>query len=365
MKKSINGKKGQIQLGFNWIYILIAGAIILLFFVSIVAKQKSSAEVQLSNDLVRILQSILTGAQVSEKTINTIDTSGLADYNLYFSCEDGFGEYGVEGGGGRVEAPIEAIFSPAKIKSTQLITWSLPYNLPYKVNDLLILSSINNKYFIYGTDKFSLDFINATEKFNIVKINNFAEAEASGTISVRIVDFKGEITSGTEVPSGLLELDDQKITAVSFHKGADNQERATYFQKDGSRWKAVGTAEIVSLSTSDNAKIAAVFAENAENYQCNMDKVFRRLRLISEIYEQKLREVGNFAAVNPQCLTEYRIVESSFLSYYREVLSCNTYLVLNDKTININPCLNLDSSANKLFRANKNLREAGNCIGLY
>ena len=58
-------KKGQIQVTFNWIYITIAGAVILLFFFGIVVKQKAASEEKLSIEVVRILESILTGAGVS------------------------------------------------------------------------------------------------------------------------------------------------------------------------------------------------------------------------------------------------------------------------------------------------------------
>ena len=38
-KNNIN-HKGQVEVTFNWVYILIAGAVILLFFVSLVVRQK-------------------------------------------------------------------------------------------------------------------------------------------------------------------------------------------------------------------------------------------------------------------------------------------------------------------------------------
>ena len=89
-------KRGQIEITFNWIYIVIAGAVILLFFFSLVVKQKQISEERLSNEVVQIMSSILTGAGVSEKTKNFIDASGLADYILYFSCDAGISEFGIK-----------------------------------------------------------------------------------------------------------------------------------------------------------------------------------------------------------------------------------------------------------------------------
>ena len=81
-----SNKSGQVQLTFSWIYIMLAGAIILLFFVGLVFKQQAAAEESLAFDVVQIMDSIFTGAQVSEKTKNFIDVSGLADYTLSFNC---------------------------------------------------------------------------------------------------------------------------------------------------------------------------------------------------------------------------------------------------------------------------------------
>src|SRR3989344_3370187 len=88
-------KKGQIEVTFNWVYVLIAGAVIILFFVGIAVKQKASSERALSSDVVRIMESIFTSAGVSEKTKNIIDVSGLSEYTLQFSCSDGVSEFGV------------------------------------------------------------------------------------------------------------------------------------------------------------------------------------------------------------------------------------------------------------------------------
>ena len=75
---SSNGKKAQIQFTFNWIYILIAGMVILIFFVSIVAKQKTSSEEHLNAEVVRVMESIFTASGVSEKTKNFIEKKILS-----------------------------------------------------------------------------------------------------------------------------------------------------------------------------------------------------------------------------------------------------------------------------------------------
>jgi len=58
-------KKGVIEVQFNWIFILIIGAIILFFFFSIVKTQKTVSEKKISTTVRRDIRAILTGAGVS------------------------------------------------------------------------------------------------------------------------------------------------------------------------------------------------------------------------------------------------------------------------------------------------------------
>ena len=141
-------KQGQVEVTFNWVYVLIAGAVILLFFIGLVVRQKAVSEEQLSIEVVRIMESIFTGAGVSEKTKNFIDISGLAEYTLYFGCSNEVGEYGILGTSARAENAIDPFFAPKEIKASQLIVWSLPYRLPFLMTRLRGVHSQRVQYLI-------------------------------------------------------------------------------------------------------------------------------------------------------------------------------------------------------------------------
>ena len=83
--KSKNQKIAQISIQFSWIFILIAGAIILLFFTSIIYKQKDISEQKLSASVLNQLETILTSSGLSSGTINAIDTPQL---ELGFLCDE-------------------------------------------------------------------------------------------------------------------------------------------------------------------------------------------------------------------------------------------------------------------------------------
>lgn len=78
---------------FHWIYIIVAGAAILLFFIGFVTRQQGAAEQQLSLSVTQKLDGIFTGAALSEQTVNVIDVPQL---EFFFTCDDeGISEYQV------------------------------------------------------------------------------------------------------------------------------------------------------------------------------------------------------------------------------------------------------------------------------
>lgn len=288
-RKVFNSKSGQIQVTFNWIFILIVGAIILTFFTWIVINQQSTAEKQIAGNVVKIMDTIFTGAGVSENTKNLIDSSGLADYTLTFDCSDGVGEFGIKDKGVGSQNNIIPIFAPLEIKSPRLITWSLPYMLPFKGSDLLFITSPNTKYYLAGmNDDFMTEFIEEAEDFgNVERVIDYQGIDPGDAFQVRIVDNGGGIILSQNVPLKLRELEDDKVTAVVI-----SGDSVSYYQKDGTSWSNQGSADIVSLNKElDAAKYAAIFAGSPDVYKCSMGKAFERLSYVTKVQQAKLEDL--------------------------------------------------------------------------
>ncbi len=362
-------KKGQMEVTFNWVYILIAGAVILLFFIGIVARQKSISEQRLSGEVVRILESIFTGAGVSEKTKNFIDTSGLAEYTLFFDCDSGVGTYGIKDSSARVENSIDPIFALRELQTAQLIVWSMPYKLPYKVVDLLFVSSANTHYVIMGEGELADELLNATKGFAVQRIQSVQDIVMPANGYVRIVDTTGNaVVAGGEVPE---PLRNSHVSAVVLGRG-----KAQYYRVREGAWKQSGSADIISLAGEQDAALyAAMFAADENVYECNMQKAFRRLELLNIVYGGKeivrgeaggkLGEMMHYYEWNQgqnskQCLDFLKSTQPNVLgalaSHQRNAGTCR----LDAKT-----CPALVLSAQELRKANKNLAQLGDCITLY
>ncbi len=374
-------KKAQIAITFNWIYIAIAGAVILMFFVGIVVKQQASSEKNLVINVVTTMKSIFTGAGVSEKTKNFISTSSLKDYTLYFDCYGGVSEFGIKDQEMRMQELIHPIFSPYELKTNKIITWSLPYKLPYKIIDFLFVTSDNTIYYIAGDGNgFVGEFINATEDFGNVKmfgkIEDYNLIEIGNSYQVRFIDFDSttNICENCGVPSSLWDLPDDKVTAVSFSGTLFN--KVTYFQKEGTQWKKTNDEDVrvVSLGGErDAAKYAAIFSADGEMYNCNMKKAFQRLEVLNEVYGGS--EISNYQPGNKllELIEIYEPLKSTkpLCIGHLELFDDNLKYALGDHQVNTlscmisqeSSCLKAVESAVAIKKLNEDLNR--DCLTLY
>lgn len=318
------GKKGQFTMTFNWIYVLIAGGIILLFFVGLVVKQKDSSEQKLNYDITRILESILTAASVSEQTKNFVDTSGLVDYSIYFDCEIGsegsfqdvFSGYGLDGTSATVETPIQVIFAPKEVSAPEIVIWSLPYEMPFKVIDMLMLTSSNTKYYVLGdpgtasADGFLKELENITNDLNFEFVTSFDDMEPGDNHHVKIIDFDyipvgDSITDNGPVPEKLKTLNQGQLSAISFMDNAGGFVNFYTYDEDSKTFEIEYQYNFISMITlvpeeRDATKYAAIFAGGAEGYMCNMMKAFKRLEIVSEVYLNKYNQLVDYYAAGSE-----------------------------------------------------------------
>ena len=380
-------KSAQIQVTFNWIYIMIAGAMILLFFIGIIVKEKAASEERLSAEVVEIMESIFTGASLSEKTKNFIDTSGLVDYTLYFDCDAGVSEFGLQGYSYYASDSVNPLFAPLELSTSRLVLWSLPYRLPFKVIDFLFVTSANTKYFLVGNDpNFINEFNDATDTDNpLLKLNweqlfDLNDIDPGGNFQVRIVDLDGTtVDVGKPLPEKLLTMGDKKVTAISFGKLGANT--VDFYQKSGQVWKKLNPNPIRILSIDqerDAAKYGAIFAGSLEGYQCNMMKAFKKLDKLVAVYGGekmseniggKLEDIVEFYESNPETsltteclnyLTTYdENVYTSLRSMQNQIKTCLVFQGEQGK------CFDLITHADTLRKTNQILSETGDCISLY
>lgn len=351
------------EVTFNWVYILIAGAVILLFFVGLVARQKTVSEERLSGEVVEVMSSILAGAGVSEKTKNFIDASGLADYTLYFSCQDGVGEFGIKDRPTRTQNSIDPIFAPREVQSSRIVTWSLPYTMPFKVMDFLLVIPSNVKYYVMGNDaEFVHEFLNSTEGIERVFVLGLEQIEPEENLQVRIVDTSGAIIPSSDVPAQLQPFEDAEVSAVVF----TGVNQVDFYQKQGPSWQKMNqkAARVISLpGERDAAKYAAIFTADDETYWCNMNKAFTRMEILTKVYGGEEIAYGEAGGKIGELLSYYKNDISSDCQGHLEQYNENALDALTKLShataacrLQQESCLDLIEAADLLKKINDKLR---------
>lgn len=135
----IKSKKAVIEISFSWIFILVAGTVILGLFIYIGFNQGNFFKTLMNAEMLKDLNAIFVAAQVSK---NTAAIFTIPKTDLSFSCNS----YGIDGVTHSFAGQF--VFAPSKLNTDKLISWSKPWSLGFRVTNFLFLTSPYIKYYI-------------------------------------------------------------------------------------------------------------------------------------------------------------------------------------------------------------------------
>jgi hypothetical protein len=298
-------KKGVIEVQFNWIFILIIGALILAFFVSIVSKQKDLSEKKTGAKLAYDLETITTGAEVSKGTAQTINMPGLG---ITFAAKDCLRQYTI-GGGTRVYKE-RIIFAPTLIDGSRLIAWTLPWDIPYRITNFLMITSPNMRYVLVNDDgsQATASFIRSINKtvpntvFKDIP-SGIGSVKDEGNYKVRFVYFSTSPPgSGPSFPNNFQKLKDLAVSAlwVQYDPNADRA-ALIFYKKSGSAF--VETGETYSLGRP--SLYAAIFTDDYLIYNCNMREAFKKMYFVTKVFENRTKSLSDLMGTTSVCNNYY------------------------------------------------------------
>lgn len=291
-------RKGEESAPFHWIYVLVAGGVILLFFVGIVIRQKASSEKELSAVVLRKLDAIFAGASLSEQTVNVVD---IPELELYFVCDEtGSSEYRIGKAQAKSDIPVQPFFAPSAVTTTRLVTWTIPLAMPFHVMNLLYVGSPAVTYVVL----YERDDIKKKIEKEMPKQFNFQYQPARGlstlphvpTKFVKLI-FLDATGAGSKLPPSIAQLPDGNVHAIELRGGqGGGVGEVLYFKKRGNALVQNGPKVpfIAQLSEDDKSAsfYAAIFSDDAISYQCNMAKAFRRMALLADVYSHRLAKIN-------------------------------------------------------------------------
>lgn len=290
----IKSKKAFVEAQFNWIFIIIAGGMILLFFFSVVNKQKEVSDIKITGTIRSDLRAILTGSKVSTGTASLIDTSEI---KLSYDCNG----YSI----GKL-SPIRPknSFSPSLIKGYGLMAWALDWNMPYRVTNFLYFTSNQIRYIIVDDSGNFAEQLNETfppreiiqnEKVKILIdrefVSDLGTVKDRNNYKVRFIFFNQDPLGGL---LDLINMKDKDVTAIQISPGSSDlfgYGTIQFFEKSDNNW---GTSKGTSYYIGKASLIGAVFTDEIETYNCNMKRAFEDLSIVSSIYINRTKTLKDF-----------------------------------------------------------------------
>lgn len=279
-------KRGVIEVQFNWIFVLIAGAIILLLFVIIVQRQSDVSEEKASIDIKTKFKTILVSAKQSTNTLFSLQ---MPKTEITYDCNG----YSVKGTNPIV---LGESFSPSVLKSVTrtLYLWSLDWSVPYKTANFQYIVSPDVRYIVddsgdNATELYNLLPENITKEFvNLNQINIEEDLEDRNNYRVKFIFVDNE-PDGISLPGFLKNMKNEDVTAIKIDIGDceaqpnsifDGCGNVSFYEKDDANFDKKGKYPYLKKES----LLGAIFVDNNDTYECIMKRAMKKLEITTKVY---------------------------------------------------------------------------------
>jgi hypothetical protein len=276
-------KKAALGLPFHWIFVLVAGTVILGFFFSVVYKQKDITEQKVSYRLITDLEAIISSAAQAKDTVQAIE---LPNTRIVVECSD---ECSCEMSIGGVPRDFEdtVLFSPKTLEGNSIIFWTQDWNVPYRAANFLYLSTDKTKFYLVTDNpeqqivKFVKDRLPDEINYEIISSSAVSSLTNKNFVKVKFVFFDGSPSS-----VDIDEFSDANPSAVSI-QGTD----ITFYERSSKR-KDVFDESFTASFDQEEMLFGAIFADDFNNYACSTKTAFKKLHYVAEVYDERTKELA-------------------------------------------------------------------------
>jgi hypothetical protein len=286
LRRRMMGKRSQAETQLHWIFILIVGALILSFFIFIVVKQKAASEAKFSGKVAQQLNTILVGAKVSSGTVQDIPTP---EVSIRFTCND----YYIGPASQRLGNKV--VFAPEYVEGTRITTWTLDWNVPFKVASFLYITSPLVRYVVVAqseTDSSATKILSALPaKMNkdakVISFSDYADVKDDGDRYIRFI-FVNPQQSTFNIPSAFAN----SKASLSGLTVDTTSRQVQFLVKSTSSSGSFTTDGNKHTYLKDEELYGAIFSDKSDEFECLMTRAYSRLNMVSKVYYEKLNELA-------------------------------------------------------------------------
>lgn len=305
-------KKGQIQISFNWIFVLIVGSVFLIFFFSLITKQSESSDREIATVVGKQFSTVLTVASQDSGTFKTHDTSYT---EVDFECDSKENVYRYELSGKQTPIKPDLIFAPRRIETNRFYTWTQSWKAPYDAATFTFLTTREHAFLFANVTSSTMDELlipfpenltryefdpeNVPRRIQYDKYTYVLFAEQLDAFST----MRGEDVFIKDKNTHILIIEPE-IDSLPFSYGrlyflsyddvsGDFQTIQDYLLLGAESRPYMGKASIYG----------AMFVDDQDFYACTMDKAFERLRIMTLLNYYRVDTQKSIVAADSSCQT--------------------------------------------------------------
>jgi hypothetical protein len=266
---SQKNRKGFVEISFAWLFGIIAGAIILALAIFAATKiiniGQSATGAETQNQIAVLLNPLETSFQAGQVTSITLpietriynqcnDKSGIFGEQIISVSQQNLGRWSPQTNGKGFQNKY--IFSEGVVEGKGLFLFSKPFNFPFKISDLIYMTSSTINYCFIGTRLYGdvYDELSNLNEKNILLANKSSECSA-------------------------------KSMKVCFN-GEDCDIKVDYSQGIVTK----GNNETIFYG--DALMYGAIFSDK-KTYECQLKRLMERATQLSSLYMQKGNTISN------------------------------------------------------------------------
>ena len=307
-------KEGQITIQFNWIFLLIVGGIILFFFIGLVSVQKKSSEGAVSAELLSQLSTYFTGAGVSIGTVTVYDVPRM---HLEFTCDEF-----VVNDKARRSFSNKVLFTPDEIDDHKMITWTLDWSVPFRVMNLLYITSPQIRYIVFydpllgsHENAFFKDFNRSFppelnyQAYPVMgnDVSDFAFLSDYGNEKIQFINMDSHMHNYLvyQISQEYFNMDNSDMSLVEIEPVGnfmDSGAKVKFHSLNSTDWhqdsalldQGAGPQIVDYVNSFDDVSLyGAIISRDLEKFYCTLEKMYSNLNRMSSILMMRSQNISN------------------------------------------------------------------------
>ncbi len=304
-------KTGALEIQINWIFVLIAGAIILIAVFGFLSHQKKATQLKIADTLIKDIEALATGTSALKESSQQIT---LPKTDIIIKCTD---DCSCTINTGQISKDFrdKQIFAPQTLTGLRAVFWTKAWEIPFRATNFLYITDKSAKYyFVYIDESESLSLKQKIEQLIPAGITfEFVGPQGIGALKNAGFDQTKFIFLNTPIQS----VDKSFGKNTKFIALTDSL--ITFWE--GGEAKSTGYI-------TDAEFFGAIFADGFQLYSCNIEKAKKRLKFIINIYEERAKKLNELFTASQEVVCGYDAVINELNAFEGDLDITKHYTVI-------------------------------------